>query len=228
MKWIDDFVSLIYPRLCCTCARHLLKEEKFLCFICLNDLPYTGFIEMPQNPVQDIFYSRVKVNRAASYLEFEKGNKTQLILHELKYRSNPEIGNYFGEIIGSEMKDSSLYNDIDAIIPVPIHKSKLESRGYNQSEYIADGISKATNIQVIDREVIRVKNSVSQTKKGRYERWENVQSIFRLKPDRIKSAKHLLLVDDVVTTGATLESLSKCLNSYKKFEISILTLARSG
>lgn len=228
MKWIGDFISLIYPRLCCTCGRHLLKEENYLCFICLNDLPYTGYLNIRENAIYEIFQGRIQIKQAASWLHFERGNKTQMIMHELKYRSNPEIGNYLGEKMGLEMKKSLNFEDVDAIVPVPIHKNKKRQRGYNQSDFIAQGIGYSLNQPVFSKDVERRFNSQSQTRKRRYERWENVHSAFIVRSGFLNKCRHVLLVDDVITTGATIESLAHSLLSVRNLSISVVTLARSG
>lgn len=226
MKWLDDFFSLLYPKLCLTCDNQLIKGEEFLCHICLDDLPYTGYLGMKNNPVKDIFTARVPLEYGAALLHFEKGNKTQKILHELKYRNRPELGNYMGRIIGREIA-SSLNPQRAAIIPVPIHPSKMRLRGYNQSYHLAEGISEITGIRVVYDLLIRAKKTSTQTRKKRYERWENVSAVFKVKKELLKDFERVMLVDDVVTTGATIESCALSLLEAKKIEIGLITLARS-
>lgn len=228
MKWLDDFINLLYPRNCITCGEQLLKEEEHLCFPCISDLPYTGHINMKDNPVKKIFSGRINIHHASAWLQFEKSNKSQAIMHSLKYRKNPDIGYYLGKIMGMEIKNSALYSGLQAIIPIPIHKSKLRERGYNQSDYIARGISEELNVVVLNDAIFRKLKTSSQTKKKRYERWENVQSVFQVKKEVIRDIEHLLLVDDVITTGATIESCGHQLASCHKMKISVITLARSN
>ena len=226
MKWLDDFFSLLYPKLCLTCDNQLVKGEEFLCHTCLDDLPYTGYLGMKENPVRAIFKARVPLEYGAALLHFEKGNKTQKILHELKYRNRPEIGNYMGRIIGREIA-LPLNPKRTAIIPVPIHPSKMRLRGYNQSYHLAEGISEITGIRVARDILIRAKKTSTQTRKKRYERWENVSAVFRVNKELLNAIEQVMLVDDVVTTGATIESCALSLLEAKKIEIGLITLARS-
>jgi ComF family protein len=226
MKWIEDFFSLLYPKICLTCDNQLVKGEYGLCSDCLSDLPYTGYLGMKENPVMEVFNGRLRLMYAASLLHFEKGNKTQKILHELKYRNNPEIGKLMGGIIGREM---NIPENVEKtlLIPVPLHPDKMRLRGYNQSYHIAKGISVETGIRVENKLLIRKEKTDSQTRKKRYDRWNNVRSVFKVNKGLIRDAEHVMLVDDVVTTGATIEACALSLLEMKKIEISVITLARS-
>jgi len=124
MKWIDDFFTLLYPRNCITCGEQLIINENHLCFSCISDLPYTGHINMIDNPVKKLFIGRIDIHHASAWLHFEKSNKSQAIMHSLKYRKNPDIGHFLGKMMGLEIKNSEMYSGLQAIIPVPINKSK--------------------------------------------------------------------------------------------------------
>jgi len=228
MKWMDDFISLIYPRNCVTCGAQLLKEEKQLCISCIADLPFTNFMDMVDNPVKKLFAGRIDIHHASAWLNFEKSNKTQSIMHSLKYRKNPDIGYYFGRMMGRELKNSVLFSGLQAVIPVPIHKSKLRQRGYNQCAYIARGLAEEMEIEILTNVLIRNLKTSSQTKKKRYARWENVQSVFRVKKGSLIDIDHVLLVDDVITTGSTIEACAHQLYLTKSIKISVITLARSA
>lgn len=228
MNWIGDFLSLIYPRLCICCHNDLLREERHLCFSCHGKLPYTFYAGMTENPVSSIFSGRIEIQAATALLHFERGNAVQKIMHELKYRGNPDIGAYFGQIMGEELMKSGNYSGVQAILPVPLHEAKRRMRGYNQSEAIAGGINKVLNSELVTNALFRKNRTASQTRKKRYERWENVSSVFEVSHERLKKFSHLLIVDDVITTGATIEACASIICAAAPFRLSVATLARSA
>jgi len=225
MTWISDFISLIYPRICICCGNSLWKHEKLICNACHFRLPRTRFHLDPDNPVSRVFYGRVRVESAAAYLLFNKGSKVQRIIHQLKYKGRKDVGVWLGEEYGQILKASPLFNGIDLIIPVPLHKKKLMQRGYNQSDQFAIGLSKALKVPVENKLLVRNRATSTQTRKGRYERWKNVEDLFSLvRPERITGAR-ILLVDDVVTTGATLESCIMALQRAPGVKVSVAAIA---
>jgi ComF family protein len=187
-------------------------------------MPLTNFWQQKDNPVEQLFWGKIKIEHAASLFYFEKDSRYQNILHQLKYKGKQNIGIQLGRIFGYHLCNSN-FKTIDAIIPVPLHKKRLRKRGYNQSDMIGIGLSKSMNKPLLNNCVSRVIHTSSQTKKNRYSRWLNVEGIFKI-DDPIKlEGKHILVVDDVVTTGSTIESLVMELLKIKKVKISIVTLA---
>jgi len=227
MSFLADFVSIVYPSRCLTCDSDLFKGEKYFCYLCLSDLPKTMHLGMKENPVYNLFYGRSEVETACALLEFEDGNKTQKIMHQLKYANNPKLGYYMGKILGLEMSTLKLYSGIDLVLPIPLHPVKKLKRGYNQSEQIAKGIADGLKIEMNVRMLKRIKRTESQTKRGRIQRWQNVSNVFHFKMSKW-SARHILIVDDVVTTGSTLEAAMKAIRIKSPIKISVATLARSG
>jgi len=207
---INDFFNLIFPKLCIACNDALLKNEKIICIRCLVNLPKTNFHKDKDNPVNKVFWGRVDVEMASSFYLFSKKSKVQNLLHNLKYKGVKEVGSVLGELFGFELNSSKFYKEIDFIVPVPLHKSKLKKRGYNQSEWIAIGLSKSMKVPVNIDSLYRKADSETQTKKSRYKRWENVGEIFGLANNDLEG-KRILLVDDVVTTGATIEACAQLL-----------------
>lgn len=207
---INDFFNLIFPRLCCACNKALLKSEEIICLSCTINLPKTNFHTDKDNPVNKVFWGRVDIEMAASFYVFSKKSKVQNLLHHLKYKGVKEVGSVIGELYGYELNDSEYYKDIDFIIPVPLHHNKMKKRGYNQSEWIAMGLSKSMNIPINSDSLYRKSDSQTQTKKTRYKRWENVGEIFDVANNNI-DGKKVLLIDDVVTTGATIEACAQVL-----------------
>jgi len=221
---LKDFLNLIYPNLCVVCNNHLVSQEKLICTSCLYNLPKTNFHHDIENPVSQLFWGRTKIEYATSFYFYHKGSKYQKMMHKFKYHGYKEIGLILGRYFGSQLKDS-VFNQVDLIVPVPLHKSKLKKRGYNQSEYIARGLSESLEKEVDTQTLIRTVATSSQTRKSRFDRWKNVERIFDIKePERFRN-KHILLVDDVVTTGSTLEACANTLLEATDTKISIATLA---
>lgn len=220
-----DFFHLFYPDLCEACSSALFRNEKVICLRCRNKLPYTGYHRFQENRVERLFWGRVPLVRATSFLFFNKGNRVQQLMHALKYRKRPEIGILLGELFFLELKDSTWLDDIDGLVAVPLHPGKEAVRGYNQSEVFARGLSKASGIPVEYGLLQRRKNTESQTRKSRMERWENVEEVFECHSGKDLAGKHLLLLDDIVTTGATLEACAAVLRESCQVRVSIATLA---
>lgn len=220
-----DFFRLFYPKNCAGCQTALVKNEAYICLKCLLDLPYTHFEKLKDNPAEKLFYGRVNIEFAAAILFFSKHESVQHILHHIKYGEYKALGEYMGRVMGERIQQDSLYAPIDLIIPVPLHPRKEHIRGYNQSKLLADGISEILKIPLADKHLIRNIHTDTQTKKSRIERWENVEHAFEVRKPNQLNDKHILLVDDVLTTGATLEACAQTLLKSETCKISIITLA---
>lgn len=221
----EDTINLLFPLLCNACGTHLHYGEKEICSHCLYDLPYTDFHIYPDNPVAKQFWSRMPCNAAMAMLYFKKGNKVQQLIHSLKYKGKTETGKLLGHILAEKLRLNTAYSDISAIVPVPLHARKEKQRGYNQSLFIAQGIAEVFDVPVKNANLLRQKATSSQTKKSRYTRYENMDSVFEVKhPEELENG-HILLVDDVITTGSTLEACGQALLNIGVEKISIATLA---
>ncbi len=227
MKILDffiDFFHLFFPSTCLTCGNRLVKNEHCICIPCLYDIPRVKFNNYRDNQVIKMFWGRVTIQYAMAYYYFSRGSKYRKLIHQLKYNHQKEIGILLGKQLGNELLHSPM-RDVDIIIPVPLHKQKLLQRGYNQSEVIATGIGKILNKPVITNILYRTVNTKTQTKKSRYERWENIKDVFQLHDKTLLKRKHVLLVDDVITTGATLESCALTMSKGLDVNISIAVVA---
>jgi ComF family protein len=219
-----DILNLFYPELCIACGRKLVDQERWLCIECIGDLPRTKFHSDPENKVAGLFWGRVKVENATSWLFFRKGSRYQKLVHCMKYKGMQEVGEELGRLFALELADSP-FRYADLVVPVPLHAKKLRQRGYNQSEWIAFGIASGLEKPLSTNNLIRVMHNPSQTRKNRYERWQNVEGIFSVsRPEELMN-KHVLLVDDVVTTGSTLEASVAALLGSGAGKVSIATLA---
>jgi len=218
-------LNFFYPRTCVSCGTVLLPHENFLCLHCLYNLPETRYHEFEHSPLSQLFTGRVRVERVGAFLFYKKGNQVQKILHYLKYNGGKEIGVFLGNIYGTQLIQNKKWKTIDLIIPIPLHRKKERKRGYNQSEWIAKGLSSGMQIPYDTNLLIRSEFTDTQTKKSRFHRWENVKEVFQItNPDALKN-KHVLLCDDVLTTGATLEAAIQKLSVIQSIKISVVTLA---
>jgi ComF family protein len=217
--------QLFFPHTCAGCGTDLLGNDNLICIQCLAGLPETNFAQNRDNPVEKIFWGRIPVNAAMTGFYFSKHAIIQTLIHQLKYKSNKEMGIFLGNRIGLQLKDSNRFNQIDAIIPLPLFPAKEKRRGYNQAAVIADGISEIINVPVWNNIIIRRVYTDTQTHKGRVDRWQNVKESFALLNPGSVTHKHLLLVDDVITTGATTEACGNILLSAGNVQLSIAALA---
>lgn len=225
VAWLDDLLWLVYPELCVSCDKPLNAGEKCLCTSCRFHLPKTNFHFEEINPIIKHFWGKVKVEAAAAYFLFTKGEKVQHLIHQLKYRKRKDIGVFLGELYGYDLKKSAVFSTVDVIIPVPLHPKKLRKRGYNQSECFAEGLSQSLKVSYDVKSLKRNKETQTQTRKHRFERFENVNSVFSVaKPEQIKG-KHILLVDDVITTGSTLVACAEALLAVPGTRVSIAAIA---
>lgn len=223
--WLGSFLSLLFPRCCVVCGRPLAKGEECLCTMCNIELPRTDYHLRKDNPVEKLFWGKVPLERATSFYFYRKGSDFRQILHQLKYGGQKGIGAIMGRYMAAELQQSGFFEGVDVILPVPLHKKKQQIRGYNQSEWIARGITAVTGIPIDTEAVVRRKNTETQTRKSSLERWENVEGIFELHHAEALAGKHILIVDDVLTTGATAVECASCLTGIEGIRISVLTLA---
>ena len=225
MRWLIDFLMLFFPSNCLVCGKRLHAPGVILCFVCEMKMPKTGFEDCDNNPVSKIFWGRVPVRAGTSLFRFEKGSAYQALLHDLKYRGNRKAGLYLGRLLGQALKHTS-FSDCDLMVPVPLHRKRLKQRGYNQSEIIARGASEITGIPVANRLIGRKRNMRSQTLMNRQERFENMARAFAL-CDYFTDlhGKKILLIDDIITTGATLEACSQVLISHFNCQVYIATVS---
>lgn len=221
----DDLIGLVYPNLCLVCHQNPAQDPEGICIQCLSDLPRTSFHQNQDNPIYGIFTGRLQLEKATAYLYFEKNGITQRLLHLLKYKKEPGIGRLLGEIAGRDLLNSGFMNDVDALIPIPLHPKKLRLRGYNQSQIISEAMAEATGAKMFSDLVIRKTHTSSQTRKGRFDRWTNVKDNFEVSDEEMLNNKHLMLVDDVVTTGSTLEACALTLQQLKGVRISVFCMA---
>ena len=218
-------LDLISPRLCVVCSHRLTVTEEVICARCNFHLPRTGFQHNAyENDMAKLFWGQIPIERATAFFYYEAHAETANILYELKYKDHPEIGEIFGRMFAAEIKSAGFFDGIDGIVPVPLAKKRQRQRGYNQSEEIAQGVSEITGLPIYNKVVKRISFKGSQTNKGRWDRQENVERVFDLIDAEAVSNKHLLLIDDVVTTGATCIACAKVLCQSANVRISILSL----
>ncbi len=222
---LKSLLHLLYPNLCVACNKQLLPAERYLCLGCQMQLPETNDHLYLENGVEKTLWGRIPFERAFSFLFFNQKGTTQKLLHELKYKGNEELAIYLGEIYGQKIRKTAESHGIDSIVAVPLHASKLRKRGYNQSLAFANGISEVLGIENLSDLMVRRKATATQTQKNRTERWQNVENIFAINQAQMFENKHILLVDDVITTGATLESCASAIVKNCKCRISIASIA---
>lgn len=220
--FLKKLFHLFFPQQCICCERHLSHLPDAICTICKSELPTTCFSKTSKNELEKTFIGRIPIQAATALLYFSKGGKVQQLIHHLKYKNRQEIGIFTGEWLSKKMIESKRFSTIDMVIPVPLHAKKLKKRGYNQVTTFGKAIASRLHCDYNDTILIRVLEGNSQTKKNRIKRWEGVKNAFAVTiPEKIKG-KHILLVDDVITTGATLES---CYIALQKAEIATISVA---
>ena len=222
---LNHILNFFYPLTCISCGNVLLAHEHFFCLHCLYNLPETHYHEFIESPLSQLFRGRVPVENIGSFLFYKKGNRTQKILHYLKYRGGKEVGAFLGALYGAQLIEQENWRTVDLIIPIPLHKKKERKRGYNQSEWIAKGLSTSMKIPYRTDLLIRTEFTETQTKKGRFQRWQNVMEVFHLTDLHFLNNKHVLICDDVLTTGATLEAAIQKLVGISSIKVSVVTLA---
>ncbi|MCU0419499.1 MAG: ComF family protein [Cyclobacteriaceae bacterium] len=201
-----DFLGLFFPRYCLGCEDALVKGEEVLCSECLSQLPKANDWLEETNPVRMKFAGRMEVQHAFAFLKFRKSGLVQHLLHQLKYNNHPEVGQRLGAVFAHELAQRGFVAPFDCLVPVPLHRSRQRSRGYNQSTQFALGLASVWKVPVSESISVRKTRTQTQTRKNRWQRWENVRAVFDVAPTASLAGKHVLLVDDVITTGATLEA----------------------
>jgi ComF family protein len=223
--FFDGLVHLLYPKVCAGCGSDLITRDQLICLDCFNSLPETNFWNKAGNPVEKMFWGRLPLVAAAALTYFTKRSVMQNLLHQLKYKGNKDVGIYLGRLMGARLNSCERFSDIDGLVPLPLFYRKEKKRGYNQAALICEGISEITGTPVLKDVVERKTKTDTQTRKSRLERWENIDGKFELTGrDRIANA-HLLLVDDVITTGATVEACGAELLKGENVRLSIVSLA---
>ena len=223
--WLGPLFHLFFPRCCVVCGAPLVEGEEAICTHCNINMPRTNYHKVKDNLVERIFWGKIPLERATSYFFYRKGSDFRKILHQFKYGGRKELGTIMGRFMAAELATTDFFEGIDVIIPVPLHPRKRKARGYNQSEWIARGVSVITLIPVFTSGMVREKNTETQTHKSAFERWENVDGIFRVTIPEYFSGKHILIIDDVLTTGATIVACASAFDKVEDIRISILTLA---
>ena len=222
---LNDFFSLFFPNTCLICGKALARGEEYICLGCYQGLPKNGNSLGEDQALRKRFFGRLAVQNAYAYLKFLKQGAVQQLMHAIKYDHQPELAERLGWSFGRDLLKMGLDQKIDIILPIPLHPSKQRRRGYNQSDYLAKGLSEGLEVTWSDKVLARKTNSSTQTRKNRMQRWENVKNIFEVIAPRLVKEKRVLLVDDIITTGATLESCGHALLKAGCAEISIAALA---
>ena len=225
MQFLKDIFYVFYPNLCINCEIALLQNEKFLCTFCKNDLPIIDDNEHINVTLMSTFYGRVPIEDVRSFLYYQKDGITQKLIHQLKYKNQPEIGGFIGEWFGSNLAGMNVFEDVDYIVPVPLHPKKQRKRGYNQVTLFGETLSKIFGAEYKSNVLIRSSTTKTQTLKQRFERFSDSNTKFKLANTTIFENKHVLLIDDVITTGATIEACANELLKTKNITISVATMA---
>ena len=224
-SYLADLLTLIFPKLCPACGAELVANEPVICTDCQYNLPLTNFHLVADNIVAQQFWGKINIEAAYALYYFTKGSKVQNLMHHFKYNGMQQIGNLLGNIAGKQLNTNEKFAGVDYIIPVPLHKSRLKDRGYNQSACFANGLSEKLNGVVEENNLIRSRATQTQTHRSRFARFENMQDVFIVKDSKKLENKHVLLVDDIVTTGSTLEACAIPLLNIPGLKLSIATIA---
>ncbi|WP_405209145.1 ComF family protein [Aquimarina sp. LLG6339-5] len=222
---LSDLAYLFYPIYCAACDNPLYKNERILCTSCRHKLPLGNFHKVNAKKIEKVFYGRAKIENATSLLVFEKDSLVQNLIHNLKYRGREEIGKELGTWLGQELSQSIVYQSVDTVIPVPLHPKRLRERGFNQVEKFGQEIAEKLNAEYVDFVLKKNSYNKKQSKNSRLTRWINTSETFGIQNESLLANKHILIVDDIVTTGATLEACIQVLKSIPGIKISIATMA---
>ena len=225
MNWITRILDFISPRLCVVCGHRLAPSERSLCGVCMFHLPRTNYHQRPlENPMAQLFWKLTSIQKAAALFYYQPHSEMAQLVYRLKYNNRPDIGEDMGRVMAHEMQRSDFFSDIDVLLPVPLASKRLRQRGYNQSEQLAIGISDITHLPIVSKALRRKHFQQSQTTLNRWQRQENVTDTFQLKEEHLLQGKHVLLIDDICTTGATLIACANVLKDIEDIRISVLTL----
>lgn len=225
LKPFRYFIDMLYTQLCEACGKPLVEGEQLLCSYCRYEIPLTNFWEYTDNPAAQLFWGKADLVQASSFFYFNKNSRYRQLMHKLKYKGRKEIGVYLGKLYGEHLAQSSLYASVDVVVPLPLHPKRLAKRGYNQSEEIAKGIATAMGKPMLTATLQRRVYTETQTNKNRMERWQNVENVFVVTDTELLLGKHILLVDDILTTGATLEACSNAILKAVECRVSVASLA---
>jgi ComF family protein len=224
----NALLHFAFPHVCEGCGRDLPEPDQVLCMKCLSFFPATNFHMYPNNPIEKIFWGRLPITYATSQFYYTRGSMIQQLMHRFKYNGNKELGLFLGKLMGHALSESNRFSYLDALIPLPLFAAKERRRGFNQATILCDGIAENLGIPVLQNVIGRKSFTETQTKKGRIERWQNMEGRFELINPRMVEARHVLLVDDVITTGATLEACGRELLKVDGLRLSIATLCFSS
>ena len=221
----NELLHLLYPNLCLICGEVLITGEKHICLGCHYNLPLVSSESAIYNPTEQLLAGRFRFQQAYAWLFFRKGNSVQTLIHAIKYKGNKNLAYQLGREAAQALLKANTFQQIDYLVPIPLHRKRLIKRGYNQSEWIAKGMASVLNIQIDTTTLIRKKDNKSQTTKNIFDRWVNARYIFDLKNSSQFSNKHILLIDDVITTGATMDAAAKLILMSHSTEISVFSIA---
>jgi ComF family protein len=224
-KILNDITNVLLPRSCFGCNTHLNRGEQYLCTVCRNHLPLTDYTFNEENPIDRIFYGRIRIKKASSFLFFTENSIVQRLIHHLKYKDQEQIGDFLGDWYGQILKENQFLDKIDIVIPVPLHKRKLAKRGYNQVDAFAKRLAYYLDAEYANGILIKTANTKTQTTKGRMGRWQEDKDLYMLSDDTYLKNKNVLLVDDVITSGATMETCSKAIQKAQGVNIYLASMA---
>ena len=219
---LSDFLHLVYPHNCEGCGTDNLNKDSFLCARCLSDLPETGFFSVADNPIEQKLFGRIKFEQAGAGFYFTKHGLLQHLIAQLKYKHNPEIGRYLGKLIGYQLLETTRFKNVEALIPLPLNSQREQFRGYNQAQLICEGIATVWQRPIFNQSIIRTVNTATQTHLDADNRWDNVSNAFSIIDSEQLKGKHVALVDDVITTGASIESCGNELLKVERLKLSII------
>jgi competence protein ComFC len=219
---LKDCILLFFPEQCACCQRHLIKHERLICTFCRHDLSFGNYTNQSPNTVENCFYGKVPLVAATALFLFRENGRIQNLIHALKYENKQSIGLFAAHLLGSEILHSNRFPVIDLIIPVPLHPKKERKRGYNQNTSFGQKLAEILSSEFCSNLLVKKRNSPTQTQQSRIQRWKNVQGNFFLKNPKKLANKQILLIDDVITTGATLEA---CCNELLKADVRICIAA---
>ena len=228
MKILNHLINLFYPRVCPACGNLLIQGEETVCLSCLYLLPKTHYENNPENPLAQTYWGQVDFHAVTAEYFFSKTGKVQHLLHQLKYQGNKDAGYFLGQQLGESIRNAEPFQGIDYLVPIPLHPKKEHLRGYNQSFVIAQGVEEKTGIPINKGVLIRKVYTSTQTRKSREERWDNVKEIFDVIDAEVFVSKHVLLIDDVLTTGATLMAAGSTLLKVPDIIVSAAAVACAG
>lgn len=222
---LNDINTILLPVVCFGCNTHLKRREEHLCTVCRNILPITDYTFNEENPIDSMFYGRIRIKKASSFLFFTENSLVQRLIHHLKYKNQEQIGTFLGDWYGQILKENQFLNQIDVVIAVPLHKQKLKKRGYNQVSAFAKRLAHFLEADYLDNLLVKTSNTKTQTTKGRIGRWQNNKALYTLTDASQIKNKNILLVDDVITSGATMEICAKALQKAAGTNIYLASMA---